>query len=46
MTLSECDALGIETYPDNDGGLWYYNNGSAETVEEDCYVEEQRESKP
>lgn len=36
MTLSECDALGIETYPDNDGGLWYWNNGSAETVEEDA----------
>lgn len=36
MTLSECNALGIETYPDNDGGLWYWTNeGSTETVEED-----------
>lgn len=35
MTLSECDALGIETYPDNDGGLWYWNGATAEEVEED-----------
>lgn len=40
MTLSECDALGIETYPDNDGGLWYWNNGSVETVEEDMSTDE------
>lgn len=35
MTLSELDELGIDCYPDNDGGLWYWLDGSAETVEED-----------
>ena len=34
MTISELNEKGIKCYPDNDGGLWYYNEGSAETVEE------------
>lgn len=24
----------IDTYPDNDGGLWYYINNKAETVKD------------
>lgn len=36
MTLAELNELGIECYPDNDGGLWYWNpkTGTAETVKE------------
>lgn len=35
MTLQELDDLGIECWPDNDGGLWYWNGATAERVEED-----------
>lgn len=35
MTLQELNDLGIECWPDNDGGLWYWGeNGTIETVEE------------
>jgi hypothetical protein len=35
MTLSELNELGIECYPDNDGGLWYWNGAVTETVREE-----------
>ena len=36
MTLIELNEMGIECWPDNDGGLWYYNpiTHIAETVKE------------
>lgn len=35
MTLKELKELGIDAYPDNDGGLWYYDkNGAARMVKE------------
>lgn len=35
MTYEECKEKGIPTYPDNDGGLWYWGeHGETETVEE------------
>lgn len=40
MSFSELQELGIDCYPDNDGGLWYWNNGSTETVEEDMSTDE------
>ena len=35
MTVEECDAKGIKTYADNDGGLWYYGEHGREKVIED-----------
>ena len=41
MTLGDLKLRGIECYPDNDGGLWYYGkNGFAEPVLE---IEEEQE---
>ena len=35
MTLQELKDLGLECWPDNDGGLWYWGeHGTIETVEE------------
>lgn len=35
MTITELNVLGIPCYPDNDGGLWYYDeNGKRQTVKE------------
>lgn len=36
MTVEELKERGIECYPDNDGGLWYYNPETkrTETVKE------------
>ena len=35
MTLQELKELGIECWPDNDGGLWYWGeHGKTEKVEE------------
>ena len=34
MTLSELNELGIECYPDNDGGLWYWEGATTKTVKE------------
>ena len=28
MTIQELDEQGISYYPDNDGGLWYYEPGT------------------
>lgn len=37
MTLKELNERGIKCYPDNDGGLWYYNDetGRTERVKEE-----------
>jgi hypothetical protein len=35
MTISELNEKGIKCYPDNDGGLWYWDeNGEVKTVKE------------
>ena len=34
MTLEELRERGIPCWPDNDGGLWYYQDGKAERVRE------------
>lgn len=35
MTISELNEKGIKYYPDNDGGLWYWDkNGEVKTVKE------------
>lgn len=34
MTVKELDKRNIPCYPDNDGGLWYWTEQGAETVEE------------
>lgn len=37
MTIEELQEKGIDCYPDNEGGLWYWDekDGCTQTVEED-----------
>lgn len=35
MTISELNEKGIKCYPDNDGGLWHWDeNGEVKTAKE------------
>ena len=35
MTIEELKEMGIECWPNNDGGLWYWDeNGEVKTVKE------------
>ena len=43
MTLEELRERGIPCWPDNDGGLWYYQDGKAERVRENAKVKSNRE---